>query len=55
LSPTPTVSAIATGTDSAGNATRGVTVNYTFTPFSGYLGISSVPLSRQVWMRVLPP
>jgi hypothetical protein len=55
LSPTPTVtSPIATGTDSAGNATRGVTVNYTFTPFTKYLGISSVPMARTVWMRVLP-
>jgi Flp pilus assembly protein TadG len=54
LSPTPTVSAIASGTDSAGNVTKGVTVNYTFTPFSKYLGMSSVAISREVWMRVLP-
>jgi Flp pilus assembly protein TadG len=53
LSPAPTVS-FAKGTDSASNATRGITVVYTFIPFSNYLG-GSITLSRTVWMRVQPP
>jgi Flp pilus assembly protein TadG len=55
LSPTPTVTdPPITGTDSAGNATRSVTVSYTFTPLSRYLGFNNINMSRMVTMRVLP-
>jgi hypothetical protein len=47
--PTPTYS-----TDGHGNTTVVVTVNYTMSLMTSYLGLSSVAMSRQVTMRVEP-
>lgn len=53
LSPTPTVTS-SNGTDSDGHPMVSVTVSYTFSLVSSYLGFSSVNLSRTVEMRVAP-
>jgi Flp pilus assembly protein TadG len=53
LSPTPTVTS-SNGTDADGHPNVSVTVTYTFQMVSGYLGFSSITLSRTVEMRVAP-
>jgi Flp pilus assembly protein TadG len=53
LSPTPTVSS-KSGTDADGHPNVSVTVSYTFSMVSSYLGFSTVKLSRTVEMRVAP-
>ena len=54
LNPTPTVIGPTSGTDGSGNTTMSVTVSYTFTPLTTFLGFSAVNLSSTVTMRVLP-
>jgi Flp pilus assembly protein TadG len=53
LTPTPTVTSTS-GTDADGHTNVSVTVKYTFSLISSYLGFSKVTLSRTVEMRVAP-
>jgi Flp pilus assembly protein TadG len=53
LSPTPNVNS-SYSTDGNGNPSVAVTVSYTFSMVTSYLGFSTVTLSRTVQMRVAP-